>query len=229
MESRAIAVLRQHVSAARLAKIESVVAQRTRWPLLVLENAVDPHNVAACLRTAEGLGLSCVHVIERHQAARINDKVTRDADKWLDVRRFASPQACVAELAADGATLIAADLSPGAEPLDKVLRDLSVANVRRLAVAMGHEHSGISPLLRRAAHRRFVLPMAGFVQSFNLSVSAAMTLTHCSLHGFFRPDEMSEQERQAIMLNYLFKSVHCTRRRSVREEKSRSKPRAFSR
>ena len=159
---------------ARLARLDDILAKRAASPVMVLENAADPHNAAACLRSAEGFGLQYAHLVERHGTARVSGSVATDADRWLTISRFPKPQACVDDLRKRGCTIIASDLSPDAAPLGDVLDDLARQNISNVAFVLGNEHGGISPYMRAAADRRFILPMYGFVQSYNMSASAAM-------------------------------------------------------
>jgi tRNA (guanosine-2'-O-)-methyltransferase len=76
----------------RAERIDRVVAERLGTLTLVLEGVHDPHNLAAVLRTAEGLGLQEVHVVEAPIGFRPSAAITRGADKWLDVVRHRCAQ-----------------------------------------------------------------------------------------------------------------------------------------
>lgn len=94
----------------------------------------------------------------------------------LDVRRFSSVAECVAALRDDGRTLWVTDLSQEALPLPLHREEVSRMLPKRVAVVLGSEGAGISAAMLAAADERIFLPMFGFTESFNLSVSAALVL-----------------------------------------------------
>lgn len=159
----------------RLRRAETVLARRTGRLMVVLERCADEHNRHAVLRTAEAFGVQRVAMVDAPGRKRepISKGVTRGAAAWLDLRRFATPAECVEVLRAEGWTIWATDLSPAAERVgDAPLAPLP----RRLALILGREADGVSEEALAAAERRLYLPMAGFGESFNLSVSAALML-----------------------------------------------------
>jgi len=165
--------LKNYLTERRRARIEEVLSRRTRDLILVLEGVHDPHNVAACLRTAEGLGLQEVHVIapgDYHP----HKKVSQGADKWLDIHRHSTPEAAADALRDRGYRLFAAALAPGACSID----DLDFT--KKTAVVLGNEHEGVSDALQALCDGAFVIPMRGFTQSFNISVAAAITVYHAT-------------------------------------------------
>jgi tRNA (guanosine-2'-O-)-methyltransferase len=158
----------------RAERIDHVVADRLGTLTLVLEGVHDPHNLAAVLRTAEGLGLQEVHVVLHASGApggfRPSAAITQGADKWLDVIRHKSAKACVEALRGRGFQLFASLLSYEAIPLERLPFD------RKLALIFGNEHDGVSQELAAASDGTFRIPMYGFTQSFNISVAAAIAI-----------------------------------------------------
>ncbi len=159
----------------RLRRAEAVLARRTGRVMVVLERCADEHNRQAVLRTAEAFGVQKVALVEAPGSAAqpMSRKVTKGAAHWLDLRRFREPAECVAALRAEDWTIWATDLSPAAEAAAPAgLAPLP----RKLALFFGREADGVSAEALAAAERRLYLPMAGFTESFNLSVSAALLL-----------------------------------------------------
>jgi len=155
----------------RKARIDAVVAQRTRTLTVVIEAMCDPQNVNAVLRTCEAFGVQAVHVIEGPMKAfDRNKKVSQNADKWLDVRRWKSTRACLEALRADGFAIYVTHLGPGS----RALAELSFAG--KVALVFGNEHSGVSDEALALADASYAIPMRGFVQSLNVSVAAAISL-----------------------------------------------------
>ena len=155
----------------RKARIDQVVANRTRTLTVVMEAFCDPQNVNAVLRTCEAFGIQDLHVIEGlMKPYGRNKKVSQNADKWLDVRRWGATRPCLEHLRAEGFALYATHLGPGS----RALADLSFAG--KVALVFGNEHRGVSAEALALADERYAIPMHGFVQSLNVSVAAAVSI-----------------------------------------------------
>ncbi len=141
--------------------------------MLVLEGVHDPHNIAACMRSAEGLGLQEVHVVTEADY-KPHKKVCQGGDKWLDIHYYRTPDALAEALRGRGYALYAAALTPDAVPIG----DLDFA--QRIALVLGNEHAGVSQELQALCDGAFVIPMRGFTQSFNVSVATGITLYHAT-------------------------------------------------
>ena len=183
---RVVQTLAPYVTAERKRRIEAVLATRTADVTVVLEDIYDPHNAAAVLRTAEGFGLTSVHVIARSTRFRVSRKVSQGAHKWLHLMHYADVAAAYAALRAAGYRVYAADVRPGASALPTISAD------RPVALVFGNEHGGLSAVARNASDGQFTVPMHGFVESLNISVACAVSLY-----------DVLERRRQAGMLRPL--------------------------
>jgi tRNA (guanosine-2'-O-)-methyltransferase len=155
----------------RKARIDAVVAQRTRTLVVVMEAFADPQNTNAVFRTAESFGVQEVHVVEGPQKRHDrNKKISQNADKWLEVVRWKETAACLAALKDRGFRIYATHLGDGSA----TLAGLSFAEP--VALVFGNEHAGVSESACRLADACFAIPMRGFSQSFNVSVAAAICL-----------------------------------------------------
>ena len=155
----------------RKARIDEVVANRTRTLTVVMEAFCDPQNVNAVLRTCDAFGIQELHAVEGPMKRfDRNKKISQNADKWLDVHRWRSTAECLAKLKADGFAIYVTHLDPGT----RALGDLSFAG--KVALVFGSESRGVSAEAVALADATFAIPMRGFVQSFNVSVAAAITL-----------------------------------------------------
>jgi tRNA (guanosine-2'-O-)-methyltransferase len=155
----------------RRARIDSVVANRSRTLTPVLEAVHDPHNLAAVLRTAEALGLQEVHAIVPRGGFRPNAAVTQGADKWIDLYRHRDAADCAAALRQSGYRVYASQLKEEAVPLEQLPVN------EKLALVFGNEHEGVSPEFAALCDGTFRIPMYGFVQSFNVGVAVAIALS----------------------------------------------------
>ncbi len=155
----------------RKARIDAVVAQRTRTLTVVMEAFTDSQNTNAVFRTAESFGVQEVHVVVGPQKRfDRNKKVSQNADKWLEVVRWKETAPCLEALKARGFRVYATHLGEGSVGLS----DLSFAEPT--ALIFGNEHAGVSSEARRLSDGSFAIPMRGFSQSFNVSVAAAICL-----------------------------------------------------
>jgi tRNA (guanosine-2'-O-)-methyltransferase len=194
----------------RQARIESVVEARLQSVTVVLDRLLDPHNTAAILRTAEGLGLARAHVAA-HQAGDgiAHRRVTQDAHKWLDVETHPTGAEAARALRERGFDVWAGHLDPAARIYSELSAD------RPVALLFGNEHEGPSPETLAACTGTFRIPMAGFTQSFNVSVAAGIALAHLAgarrrLLG--RPGDLPEQARVQLRDRFTLLAAKLARR-----------------
>jgi tRNA (guanosine-2'-O-)-methyltransferase len=189
---------------SRIRTLTGVVARRQAGFVIVLEDIHDPHNCAAIMRTADSMGIKDIWFVfdrEKPYDPRLIGKTSSSsANKWMDFRIFTSITDCTIAMKSDGYTVIATALDPAAEALPSA--DLTP---RKIAVVFGNEHAGVSPAAIRLADRILYIPMDGFVQSLNVSVSAAIIMAEITRqrratgNGY----AYSERERQTILDDYL--------------------------
>ncbi len=173
--SEATEVMSRSILPRRMQRLEQVVAGRTRRLVVVLENLHDSHNLSAVLRSAEGFGVQEVHVVETGGPLEIAPKITQGCHKWLDIYSYPDAASCVDHLHARGFELWAAALEPGAASLTDI--DFS----RPVALVLGNEKLGLTRELLDLCDHVYRIPMRGFVQSFNISVAAAISLFYATL------------------------------------------------
>lgn len=155
----------------RKARIDEVVAGRTRTLTVVMEAFCNPQNVNAVVRTCEAFGIQDLHVVEGvMKPYDRNRKVSQNADKWLDVHRWKDTRTCLEYLRGQGFAVYATHLGPGSRGLSQ----LSFAG--KVALVFGNEHRGVSNEALALADARYAIPMLGFVQSLNVSVAAAVSI-----------------------------------------------------
>lgn len=165
------------LSAGRRRRIEEVLRQRLVSVTVVLENLYDPHNGAAVLRTCEAMGLLHVHVIESEEVFYFSRKVSQNAHKWLSVYLYPSADQCLGTLQRWGFECCAAVPPPRTRQPGAAARPWSRLEVERpLALVFGNEHAGLSKRALELCSVRFSIPLHGFSESLNLSVSAAVIL-----------------------------------------------------
>ncbi len=199
-----VKILRPFILPRRCERIETILAQRTYTVTPVVEGIYDRGNVNAVLRSAEGLGYQSVHIIDSSQRYKEANRVTQGADKWLDVHMWEDTPACVRHLKARGYRVLATHLDEQARPIDEIAFDTPTALV------FGNEKEGVSDTLLSLADERVVLPMAGFSQSFNISVAAALCLYHVQQDRCRRlgaQGDLSPEALERVKASYYMRSV----------------------
>jgi tRNA (guanosine-2'-O-)-methyltransferase len=161
-------VLEPMLTPARLARIEQVLDARLTSVVTVVEDTYDPHNAAATIRTTEALGLQELHVVEARFAA--TKGVTRGSHAWIDLTRWPTATAATAALQARGFRVLAT-LPDAPHSIDDV--DVTTP----LAIAFGNEHAGLSEEAIATCDGAIRVPMYGFSESFNLSVTVGIAMS----------------------------------------------------
>ena len=193
--------LLEHLTPERLARLTDVVDRRSLHFVSVLENIYDRGNVSAVMRSAEAFGYLQMYVVDRPGACfKAANRITKGAEKWLDVKPFHDPVAAVADLKARGYQVWATDLNTehSIESIDWT---------RPTAVVLGNEKDGTSPEMLAAVDGRFKLPMLGFSQSFNISVAASLIFyhAHLELKKLGPVARLTETQRRQVLANYLIR------------------------
>lgn len=162
------------ILADRKKRIEDVVRNRTRHLTLVLEDIFQPHNASAVLRTCDCFGIQDVHIIENKNEYHINPDVALGSSNWLSLFKYNQNEentlSCIETLKKKGYTIAATSLHSNYIPME----DLDIH--KKTAIFFGTEKSGLSTDALENADIHIHIPMVGFTESFNISVSAAIIL-----------------------------------------------------
>jgi len=188
--------------------VERVLSQRTRFVTMVMEDIYQTQNASAVLRTVECFGLQDIHIVENEGAYTLNRRVLKGADKWLTINQYKKPKinntaACFSRLREEGYTILAA--VPGDEAIS--IQDYRIQN--KVAVVIGNELHGLSAYAKEHADQLVKIPMYGFTESLNLSVSAAICLNQLipQLRVSNVSWELTEIEKSALRLDWYRKIV----------------------
>jgi tRNA (guanosine-2'-O-)-methyltransferase len=196
--------LSQFALEKRVALMSEKAAQRTRYLTVCIENVFQPQNASAILRSAEAFGIQDVHVVEKEYEYRINPEIALSSDKWLNLIRYRSTAEAIDRLKEQGYRIVATVPRRDAVSLDEF--DLQKG---RAALLFGTELTGLSQFAIACADECLYVPMCGFVESLNVSVSAAITLYSLAkrLRTGNLPWRLSPDETGLLMLDWLKKSV----------------------
>jgi len=200
--------LEGYVTPNKQEQMAQVLRHRTRHLSVVLENIHQAHNASAVIRSCECFGVQDLHVIENNHPLRFSMDVTMGGCKWIDLHVYPKRQnntsMVLEQLKERGYKIAATSLREGSMPLSKVPLD------EPLAVCIGEEDSGLSDAAHDAADYLVQIPMYGFTQSYNLSVSAALSLSCLRerLEDSQIDWRLEEEDRKGLYLNWLIKTVN---------------------
>lgn len=201
--------LSSFLTARRIELIKQVLAERTRHLTVVLEDIFHPPNASAVIRSCECFGIQEINIIENEKTFRANTEVVKGSAKWVDLNRFNAPahnntEACIKSLKDNNYSIIAMTLREG--PMVS-LDDIPVD--KKLAICLGCEETGLSEKMHEAADYYVKLPMYGFTDSFNISVSAALALQTLTqkLRRSQTQWRLSEAEKTELRMRWTRRSI----------------------
>jgi len=196
------------ISESKKQTIEKVLANRTRFITVVLEDIYQPQNASAVIRTCDCFGIQDLHVIENTNEYTLNPNVAQGSSKWVSIVRYNHSESnnteeCLDTLENEGYRLYGTSPSRSDIEIDQIEFE------HKMAFMFGTELSGLSGMARQRACHVVRIPMYGFTESFNLSVSVALCLQTLVKKMRFSAInwQLSEQEKQVIRLKWYRKSV----------------------
>lgn len=160
------------ITPERRKKFEDLIRFRTRYLTIALEDIYQSHNASAVLRTCDCFGIQDVHIIENINRYKVNPDVALGSSKWLSLEKYDqhanNTVSCLTQLKDKGYRIICTtphkdDFTPATIPLDQ-----------KLALVFGTELAGLSTAALKMADGFIKIPMVGFTESLNISVSAAI-------------------------------------------------------
>jgi len=166
---KVIRSLEPFVLERRRQRLLEIIDARLESVTVVFDAPHDPHNGAAVIRSCEAFGVQFVHVVERTERFLAAPSVARGAQKWVDLVVHKSPASATLAAKTMGMELVST------HPAGELLPD-DLARIPRLAIVLGNERDGIADDLARACTKSVRVPMRGFIESLNVSVTAAILL-----------------------------------------------------
>lgn len=208
MTEQLVEYLSGFVSDNRKKKFEEVITSRTRHITVVLEDIYQPHNASAVLRSCDCFGIQDVHIIENKNKYEINPDVELGSSKWLTLKKYNSSDdntlSCITQLKQKGYKIIATSPHKNDCRIDELPVD------QKTALVFGTELEGVSKIVMDNADGFVKIPMYGFTESFNISVSAAICLHTLvtKLHRLPTSWQLKEDEKTDILLAWLRNSIN---------------------
>jgi tRNA (guanosine-2'-O-)-methyltransferase len=174
----------------RKAKFLKVLATRTNHFTVAIEDIFQLHNTSAVMRSCEVFGIQQLNVIEEKYGKSIDKEIAMGAQKWVDVNRFESISNCIQTLKSNNYQIIATTPHEN----DCLLDDFDIS--KPSALFFGTERNGLSEEVLQQADGFLKIPMVGFTESLNISVSAAIIIQNLMsrLHRSDLPWQLTEEE-----------------------------------
>ncbi len=164
--------LESYLTENRRARFKKVLAQRTKHFTVATEDVYQLHNTSAVIRSCDVFGIQEVNIVEEVNSKRIDREIAMGAQKWVDLNRYHTTKSCIEDLKSKGYQIVAT--SPHAEDCDLIDFDIT----KRSCFFFGRETEGLSQQVLDQADCFLKIPMVGFTESLNISVSAAIILQH---------------------------------------------------
>jgi tRNA (guanosine-2'-O-)-methyltransferase len=209
MEPNLIEYLSGFLTNERLSLFNKVLSYRTNYLTIVLEDFYQTQNTSAAIRTADCFGIQNVHIIENKNVFQVNPNVVRGSTNWVTVNRYNTGEmntpAAFQKLRKEGYRIVVAT------PHD---HDVALENFDlkkgKAAIVFGCERPGLTHFAEDHADEYMKIPMVGFTESLNVSVSVAVVLHHLT-YELRRKNKISwqltEEEKQKVLLNWLRTSI----------------------
>jgi len=170
LDSQLLKYLQNHITDRRQELFKEVLARRTRHFTVVTEDVYQLHNTSAVMRTCDVFGIQDLHVVEEKLGKRVDREIAMGAQKWVSLNRYDSIETCMDSLKQQDYQLIAT--TPHNE--STLLHEFDVT--KKSAFFFGKEREGLSDTVLNNADGYLKIPMYGFTESLNISVSAAIIL-----------------------------------------------------
>lgn len=195
--------LESYLTDSRKERFDEVLSQRTKYFTVAIEDVYQLHNTSAVIRSCDVFGIQDAHIIEERNPKKIDREIAMGAQKWVDVHRYDSSNNCIDALRSKGYQIVAT--TPHTS--DTLLADFDIT--KRSCFFFGKETDGLSDDVMERADSFLKIPMVGFTESLNISVSAAIILQHVTnrLRESDRSWQLSDDEKAVKKLDWIKKTI----------------------
>lgn len=165
-----LSYLEDFISEERKNRFISILMERTKFITVAIEDVFQMHNTSAVIRSCESFGVQEAHIVEGKFGNRLDENIAMGAQKWVDIYRYHNCGEAIENLRKNGYKIIAT--TPHAN--GSLLADFQIDS--KMALFFGTEKDGLSNEVLSKADGFLKIPMVGFTESLNISVSAAIIL-----------------------------------------------------
>ncbi len=167
-------MLEEFITPNKVEVIEQVLSERTRHLTIVLEDIYHAQNASAVMRTCDCFGIQDLYITQRLHDYEVNPNVVRGASKWVSQHKFereeTSTKKCFEELRKKKYRIVGT--TPSKDTVS--IHELDIKD--KTAIVFGTELDGLTDYAKGQVDELVHIPMYGFTESFNISVSAALIL-----------------------------------------------------
>jgi tRNA (guanosine-2'-O-)-methyltransferase len=195
--------LESYLTEQRKERFSDVLSQRTKHFTVATEDVYQLHNTSAVIRSCDVFGIQEVQIIEERNSKRIDREIAMGAQKWVDLNRYHSVKAAISDLKQKGYQIVATTPHEN----DGMLHDFDIT--KKSCFFFGRETEGLSEEVIDEADCFLKIPMVGFTESLNISVSAAVILQHVTTK-LKQSDinwQLTENEQQEKRLDWCKKTI----------------------
>ena len=198
-----LSYLETYITPERLKRFNDVLRERTNYITVAIEDVFQMHNASAVIRSCDVFGIQKAHIIEDRFGECVDKNIAMGAQKWVDIERYSNAKSCIHNLRNNGYKIIAT--TPNND--STLLEDFKLEH--KMALFFGTEKEGLSPEVLEQADGTLKIPMSGFSESLNISVSAAIILYNLTLQlkRSNLPWSLTEEEILEKRLDWTKKSI----------------------
>jgi tRNA (guanosine-2'-O-)-methyltransferase len=195
--------LETYLTEKRKTRFDKVLSQRTKHFTVATEDVYQLHNTSAVIRSCDVFGIQEVNIIEERNTKKIDREIAMGAQKWVDLNRYHSVKDCIFDLKQKGYQIVATTPHEN----DCVLSEFDVS--KKSCFFFGRETEGLSDEVLENADCFLKIPMYGFTESLNISVSAAIILQHVTskLKSTSINWKLTEEEQLQKRLEWISKTL----------------------
>ena len=203
VDEQLLTYLEEFITIERKERFLKILEARTKFITVAIEDVFQMHNASAVIRSCEVFGIQTAHVIEDRFGKRLDKNIAMGAQQWVDVERYENTKSCVSHLRGEGYQIIATT-----PHIDSCLLETFEVD-KKSALFFGTEKEGLSEEVMQVADGFLKIPMVGFTESLNISVSAAIILQYLTtkLKQQELPWQLSDSEKLEKRLDWTKKSI----------------------
>lgn len=172
VQQQLLEYLEGFITEKRKQRFLQVLEERTKYLTVAIEDVYQLHNTSAVIRSCDVFGIQEAHIIEQRFGKRLDKNIAMGAQQWVDVHRYETTEKCIETLRKKGYRVIATTPKKNS----CLLNDFEIEG--KTALLFGTEREGLSEEALKTSDGFLKIPMLGFTESLNVSVSAAIILQH---------------------------------------------------
>jgi len=203
VDEQLLTYLEEFITIERKERFLKILEERTKFITVAIEDVFQMHNASAVIRSCEVFGIQTAHIIEGRFGKKLDKNIAMGAQQWVDVEPYENTKSCVSHLRGEGYQIIATT-----PHIDSCLLEAFEVD-KKTALFFGTEKEGLSEELMQEADGFLKIPMVGFTESLNISVSAAIILQYLTtkLKQQELPWQLSDSDKLEKRLDWTKKSI----------------------